>query len=198
MKIIGLTGGIGSGKTTIAKWFLEKGIPVYDSDTEAKKLINDDNELRMKISSLLGENAYVDGAYNRKFVAAQVFENPQLLEKLNAIVHPAVFDHFNRWVKNQKANFIIKEAAILFESGSYTACDLIISVVSKEELRVERVVKRDGLDPKQVYDRIRNQWTDEQRIEHSDFVINNDLDLIHLKSEFQRVHNELLKRFQTS
>lgn len=198
MKIIGLTGGIGSGKTTVGKWFAENGIPVYDSDTEAKLLIKENDELRLKISSLLGDEAYEDGVYNRKFVAAQVFANPKLLEKLNEIVHPAVFEHFHNWVKNQKSEFIIKEAAILFESGSYKDCDLIISVVAKEELRVERVVKRDGLDPNQVRDRIRTQWTDELRIKHSDFVINNDLDLSHLKSEFQRVYNELLKRFQTS
>ncbi|MFA7448602.1 MAG: dephospho-CoA kinase [Weeksellaceae bacterium] len=198
MKIIGLTGGIGSGKTTVGKWFAENGIPVYDSDTEAKLLIKENDELRLKISSLLGDEAYEDGVYNRKFVAAQVFANPKLLEKLNEIVHPAVFEHFHNWVKNQKSEFIIKEAAILFESGSYKDCDLIISVVAKEELRVERVVKRDGLNPKQVQDRIRTQWTDELRMEHSDFVINNDLDLSHLKSEFQRVYNELLKRFQTS
>jgi dephospho-CoA kinase len=198
MKIIGLTGGIGSGKTTVGKWFAENGIPVYDSDSEAKLLIKENDELRLKISSLLGDEAYVDGVYNRKFVAAKVFSNPRLLEKLNEIVHPAVFEHFHNWVKNQKSEFIIKEAAILFESGSYKDCDLIISVVAKEELRIERVVKRDGLDPNQVRDRIRTQWTDELRIKHSDFVINNDLDLIYLKSEFQRVYNELLKRFQTS
>lgn len=198
MKIIGLTGGIGSGKTTVGKWFAENGIPVYDSDSEAKLLIKENDELRLKISSLLGDEAYVDGVYNRKFVAAKVFSNPRLLEKLNEIVHPAVFEHFHNWVKNQKSEFIIKEAAILFESGSYKDCDLIISVVAKEELRIERVVKRDGLDPNQVRDRIRTQWTDELRIKHSDFVINNDLDLSHLKSEFQRVYNELLKRFQTS
>lgn len=198
MKIIGLTGGIGSGKTTVGKWFAENGIPVYDSDTEAKLLIKENDELRLKISSLLGDEAYEDGVYNRKFVAAKVFSNPRLLEKLNEIVHPAVFEHFHNWVKNQKSEFIIKEAAILFESGSYKDCDLIISVVAKEELRIERVVKRDGLDPNQVRDRIRTQWTDELRIKHSDFVINNDLDLSHLKSEFQRVYNELLKRFQTS
>ena len=198
MKIIGLTGGIGSGKTTVGKWFAENGTPVYDSDTEAKLLIKENDELRLKITSLLGDEAYVDGVYNRKFVAAKVFSNPRLLEKLNEIVHPAVFEHFHNWVKNQKSEFIIKEAAILFESGSYKDCDLIISVVAKEELRIERVVKRDGLDPNQVRDRIRTQWTDELRIKHSDFVINNDLDLIYLKSEFQRVYNELLKRFQTS
>lgn len=198
MKIIGLTGGIGSGKTTVGKWFAENGIPVYDSDTEAKLLIKENDELRLKISSILGDEAYVDGVYNRKFVAAKVFSNPRLLEKLNEIVHPAVFEHFHNWVKNQKSEFIIKEAAILFESGSYKDCDLIISVVAKEELRIERVVKRDGLDSNQVRDRIRTQWTDELRIKHSDFVINNDLDLIYLKSEFQRVYNELLKRFQTS
>ena len=198
MKIIGLTGGIGSGKTTVGKWFAENGIPVYDSDTEAKLLIKEDDELRLKIASLLGDEAYENGVYNRKFVAAQVFSNPKLLEKLNEIVHPAVFEHFHNWVKNQNSKFIIKEAAILFESGSYKDCDLIISVVAKENIRVERVVKRDGLNPKQVQDRMRTQWTDELRIEHSDFVINNDLDLTHLKSEFQRVYNELLKRFPTS
>jgi dephospho-CoA kinase len=193
MKIIGLTGGIGSGKSTIGKWFLERGIPVYDSDQEAKDLMNKDSVLKENIRDLLGPESYIDGTYNRKFVAQQVFQNKELLSQLNAIVHPAVFHHFQNWVSTQNAPFIVKEAAILFESGSYKDCDYIISVVSDESIRIQRVISRDQLSKQQVKDRIANQWTDEQRIEHSDFIIENNTDLVELYDQFEELYNKLLK-----
>lgn len=195
MKTVGLTGGIGSGKTTIAKWFIDRGIPVYNSDDEAKKLMNEDEKLIAELTELFGEKTYVDGEYNRAFVSSQVFQNKDLLAKLNAIVHPAVFRHYATWIEGQTADFIVKEAAILFESGSYKDCDWIISVVADEDIRVERVMKRDGFSEEQIRSRMRNQWTDEQRIEKSDFIIENNLDLEGLKLEFDRVYNELNKKF---
>lgn len=192
MIIAGLTGGIGSGKTTVAKWFAENGIPVYNADNEAKSLMNNDKGLKLKLTSLFGKEAYQDGIYNRAYVSSLVFKNPELLKKLNAIVHPAVFKHFNDWLKVQKADFIVKEAAILFESGSWKDCDFIISVVADEQTRIRRVTERDGLTAEQVADRIKNQWTDEMRIEKSDYIIDNNLDLNHLKTGFERVYKELL------
>lgn len=198
MKIIGLTGGIGSGKSTIAKWFLEKGIPVYDSDKEAKDLMNESPTLKEQIIELLGSEAYSNNVYNRPYVAQLVFQNKDLLSQLNAIVHPAVFDHFHNWIKTQVAPFIVKEAAILFESGSYKDCDFIISVVAEESIRIRRVVDRDEISAQQVKDRIAHQWTDEQRIKHSDFVIENNQDLEDLRIEFQDVYKKLLKAVQSS
>src|SRR5690606_11422131 len=145
-----LTGGIGSGKTTIANWFSDKGIPVYNSDIEAKRLMNESTEIHQKLIQLFGENAYANGELNRKFISEQVFENKDLLEKLNQIVHPAVFQDFQNWIQNQTAAFVIKEAAILFESGSYHDCDYIISVISHEELRIQRVMARDRISAEQV------------------------------------------------
>lgn len=197
MKIVGLTGGIGSGKTTVAQWFVEKGIPVYDSDFHAKQLTLENKEVMFKIKSLLGEESYVDGEYNRKHVSTQVFENPELLQKLNDIIHPAVFNHFHQWIANQTSDFVVKEAAILFESGSFLDCDFIISVISSEEIRMKRVLKRDSLSEKQIKDRMNNQWTDEQRIERSDLIIENNSDLENLRQEFEAVYNILLKRFQS-
>lgn len=198
MKVIGLTGGIGSGKSTLAKWFSEKGIPVYNSDVEAKNLMNENEKIISELTELFGEKTYENGVYNSKFVASKVFENKELLKKLNQIVHPAVFQDFHNWVKKQNAVFVVKEAAILFESGSYKVCDAVISVVADEKIRMERVMKRDKISERQIRQRMNNQWTDEQRMELSDFVIVNNSDLVALKKEFHQLYKNLLKQFQSS
>ncbi|SMC88535.1 dephospho-CoA kinase [Moheibacter sediminis] len=198
MKIVGLTGGIGSGKSTIAKWFSETGIPVYNSDNEAKKLMNESSEIRRKLIDLFGEDAYLNEELNRKFISSKVFENKDLLEQLNQIVHPEVFKDFKNWIQSQNAPFIVKEAAILFESGSYNDCDYIISVIANEETRIQRVMERDGVSSEQVLSRIQNQWTDELRIVNSDFIIKNNDGLEELKEEFEEVYNKLLKKVNAS
>lgn len=194
MITIGLTGGIGSGKTTIAQWFQEKGIPVYNSDFEAKKLMNENEDLIQQLIELFGDETYKNGEYNRSYVASKVFNDKELLNQLNAIVHPAVFKHFDEWMDNQNSSFVVKEAAILFESGSYKDCDYIISVIADEEKRIDRVAKRDQLNEDQIRSRMKNQWTDEQRIEKSDFIIENNKDLKVLKLEFEKVFDEILDR----
>lgn len=194
MITIGLTGGIGSGKTTIAQWFQEKGIPVYNSDFEAKKLMNENEDLIQQLIELFGDETYKNGEYNRSYVASKVFNDKELLNQLNAIVHPAVFKHFDEWMDNQNSSFVVKEAAILFESGSYKDCDYIISVIADEEIRIDRVAKRDQLNEDQIRSRMKNQWTDEQRIEKSDFIIENNKDLKALKLEFEKVFDEILDR----
>lgn len=194
MITIGLTGGIGSGKTTIAQWFQEKGIPVYNSDFEAKKLMNENEDLIQQLIELFGDETYKNGEYNRSYVASKVFNDKELLNQLNAIVHPAVFKHFDEWLDNQNSSFVVKEAAILFESGSYKDCDYIISVIADEEIRIDRVAKRDQLNEDQIRDRMKSQWTDEQRIEKSDFIIENNKDLNALKLEFEKVYDEILDR----
>ncbi|MGL2966060.1 dephospho-CoA kinase [Flavobacterium sp. XGLA_31] len=187
-KIIGLTGGIGSGKTLVANYLKSKGIPVYIADDEAKLLMQSDDILKTLVEEF-GDDILKDGILNREKLAQLVFNNPQKLQKLNTIVHPIVKKHFDSWVsKHQDFPFVVKEAAILFESGSYKDCDSIITVTAPLETRIERVVLRDKTDAKNVLNRMKNQWTDEERIAKSNYVINN----ISVK-ETQRQTDRILK-----
>ena len=171
---VGLTGGIGSGKTTIANLFaLHFSIPIYIADTKAKKLVANNKQLQQEIVTLLGEEAFVEGRYNTSFVAQEVFSNKEKLDKLNAIIHPYVQQDFLQWKQSQQAPYVIKEAAILFESGSYRDCDFIIMVTAPLEERIKRVMLRDKIDRETVEKRIKNQWNDEKKIELSTFVIEN-------------------------
>ena len=171
---VGLTGGIGSGKTTIANLFaLHFSIPIYIADTKAKELVANNKQLQQEIVTLLGEEAFVEGRYNTSFVAQEVFSNKEKLDKLNAIIHPYVQQDFLQWKQSQQAPYVIKEAAILFESGSYRDCDFIIMVTAPLEERIKRVMLRDKIDRETVEKRIKNQWNDEKKIELSTFVIEN-------------------------
>jgi dephospho-CoA kinase len=172
-KIIGLTGGIGSGKSTIAKHIASLGIPVYIADDEAKKLMNS-SDIIAKIQTSFGSEVISNEKINREALAKIVFQNPEKLKILNSIIHPAVKLHFDNWLQSQKNHpFVVKEAAILFESGSYKDCDIIITVSAPIEERIHRVMKRDKSSKKAILNRINNQWTDEQRISKSDYVITN-------------------------
>lgn len=195
MKVVGLTGGIGSGKSTIARLFAALGIAVYDSDTEAKKLINTSAEIKKRIVEVFGAEAYAEGGYNRAYIADIVFRNPDKLAVLNSIVHPVLADDFNQWVALQTSPYVIKEAAILFESGSYKNCDFIITVTAPEALRISRCMSRDGSTEAQVRARMAQQWTDAQRIALSDTVIEN----INLEETEKRVRelNNLFIKNQT-
>lgn len=172
-KIIGLTGGIGSGKTTVAKQFIEAGIPVYIADQEAKKLLHQP-EIISQIEATFGDSVLEDNQISRAKLAQVVFNHPEKLALLNSIIHPAVKKHFQQWFNaHQTFSFVVREAAILFESGTYHDCDYIISVIAPIEERISRVMQRDQVDRTAVLARINNQWTDEQRIAKSDFVIEN-------------------------
>lgn len=172
-KIIGLTGGIGSGKTTIANHFLAAGIPVYIADDEARKIMQSP-EIISEIKKIFGSTIFENDALNREKLSEIVFSDPEKLKLLNAIIHPAVKKHFEDWISNYKINpFIIYEAAILFESGSYKMCDLIITVTAPIESRILRVIQRDKTTREQVLKRINAQWNDDQRIGKSDYVIEN-------------------------
>ena len=190
---VGLTGGIGSGKTTIANMFaLHFSIPIYIADTKAKELVANNKQLQQEIVTLLGEEAFVEGRYNTSFVAQEVFSNKEKLDKLNAIIHPYVQQDFLQWKQSQQAPYVIKEAAILFESGSYRDCDFIIMVTAPLEERIERVMLRDKIDRETVEKRIKNQWNDEKKIELSTFVIENreidkNLDKIEI------IHSKIVK-----
>ena len=173
-KIIGLTGGIGSGKTTIANYFMAVGIPVYIADDEARKIMQSE-EIIEEIKKTFGSEIFENDILNREKLAQIVFGDAEKLKLLNAIIHPAVKKHFENWISNHNQSpFIIYEAAILFESGSYKECDIIITVTAPLESRIQRVIQRDKTTRENVSRRINMQWNDDQRIEKSDFVIEND------------------------
>lgn len=177
---VGITGGIGSGKSTVCKVFRVLGIPVFEADSVAKQLLNNDLQIREQLIQLFGAYVYLhDGTIDRKYLAGIVFSNPSLLSQLNSIVHPAVRKAFDEWYLIQNSPYIIHEAAILFESGFYKMMDKTITVVTDENERIERVVKRDEITAELVRQRMKNQWSDEEKIKLADFVIgNNDRELI--------------------
>ncbi len=190
--IIGLTGGIGSGKTTVGKMFGELGVPVYDSDKEAKRLMNSSKKIRKAIKGIFGKKAYNDKKLDRAFVAEKVFNDKNLLERLNSIVHPAVRKHFVKWAKKQESPYVIQEAAIIFEQGNQNFYDKIILVTAPVEIRIERILRRDeNMLLEQVEDRMRNQLPDVEKIKQADFVIEN-LELKSTKSKVLQVHEALL------
>lgn len=191
MKIVGLTGGIGSGKTTVAKQFQALGIPVYIADDEAKKLMNKSKIIKRKLIALFGDEAYKDNTLNRPFLADKIFNNAENLEKMNAVVHPKVASHFKNWVKKQIAPYVLKESAILFENGAYKDCDLIITVTAPLELRKKRLLKRDNTTLEKIQAIINNQWSDESKISKSHFVITNK-DLEETKQQVQLTHNKIV------
>lgn len=173
-KIIGLTGGIGSGKTTIANYFKEMGVPVYIADDEARKLMQSKFIIE-EIKKAFGDSLFENDILNRAKLAEIVFNDSSKLDQLNAIVHPAVKKDFKAWLEtNKNYAYVIYEAAILFESGRYKDCDVIITVTAPEETRIERVIKRDKTNREQVLDRMKMQWKDEERISKSNFIILND------------------------
>ena len=188
--VVGLTGGIGSGKSTIAKAFATLGIAVFNSDEQAKALIANNAQVKKRIMAAFGEEAYQNGEYNRAYIAQIVFSNPEKLAILNDIVHPALAKYFKQWTKKQTSPYVLKEAAILFESGSYKDCDYIITVTAPEQLRIARVMARDHCTEAQVLARMAQQWTDEQRIALSNAVIEN-IDLESAKEQVKRIHFQL-------
>lgn len=179
--MVGVTGGIGSGKSTVCQVFSILGIPIYSADDRAKWLMANDPNLKKEISSQFGEKSFLeDGSLNRAFLAEEVFSDPEKVKKINALVHPAVGEDFKNWTKEQSAPYLIKEAALLFESGSYKELDYIINVSSPLKIRVARVLLRDPhRSEDQVNHIIDQQMPDEQKNELADYVIkNNDSKLI--------------------
>jgi len=189
-KIIGLTGGIGSGKTTVAKLFEDMGVPVYIADLEAKKIM-ESPEAIVKIKKQFGEEVFKDNSLDREKLAKIVFQNQAKLQQLNEIVHPLVKEHFKQWVRQKSCfPFVIKEAAILFESGSYKDCFKIITVTAPLNSRIERVTNRDKTQVNLIKDRINNQWTDEMRISKSHFIIEN-IDIESTRNKVREIFDRL-------
>lgn len=193
MIVVGLTGGIGSGKSTVAKAFQTYGIPVYISDDEAKKLMVTSKEIISDLKHLFGEDAYTNGELNKPFISNKIYNNDELLHKMNAIVHPRVAQHFKAWVSLQKAPYVLKEAAILFESKANKDCDLVITVTLDKATKIKRLLKRDSTSIAKIEAIMDKQWPDDWRIALSDFVIANDT-LEHMKLQVAKIHNTILNK----
>ncbi|MFV0541248.1 MAG: dephospho-CoA kinase [Aestuariibaculum sp.] len=191
MKIVGLTGGIGSGKTTVAKAFASLGVPVYIADDEAKKLMTTSKVIKRELVGLFGSGAYVGNKLNRPFIAHIIFNDKAYLQKMNAIVHPEVGKHFKKWLKKQNTPYVIKEVAILFENGGNKDCDYVITVIAPKPLRVERLLNRDNTTKEKIEAIMKNQWTDEEKIKLSDFVIENTA-LEKTQEKVAKIHWEIL------
>ena len=171
---VGLTGGIGSGKTTVAGIFEVLGIPVYYADEAAKRLMNENTALKEKIIQHFGEAAYKDGLLNRPYISQQVFQNKEKLELLNSLVHPVTIKDGNDWIQKQTSAYAIKEAALIFESNSQNDLDYVIGVYSPESLRIQRSMKRDNISRDKVLLRMKNQMNEEEKMKRCDFVIYNN------------------------
>ena len=197
MIVIGLTGGIGSGKTTVASFFEALGVPVYIADVEAKLLMNRSKVIRRKLIALFGEEAYTKNGLNKPFIASKIFNDKMYLKEMNAIVHPKVASHFRRWLKKQKSDYIIKEAAIIFEQGKENQYDFIITVTASLEERIKRVMKRDDKSKSKIEAVIKNQMSDKEKIEKSHFVIVND-DIKYTEKQVLEIHKSILQTIKKS
>lgn len=187
---VGITGGIGSGKSTACAILAEFGVAVYDSDSRAKRLMNEDNALRERLVERFGSNVYCAEGLNRRYLAERVFGNPEELKALNAIVHPAVMDDFDRWALEQEGSYVVLESAILFEASLDRRVDVSVAVMAPEELRIERAMKRDGAQREQIVARMNNQISDQERVERAKYTIVN-IDIDNLRSDVEQLHRRL-------
>ncbi len=171
---VGITGGIGSGKSTVAQLFTVLGIPVYSADDAAKRLMNENEELVKNIKALFGEPAYANGTLNRKYLSGIVFNDPKKLAQLNAIVHPVTLKDADEWMKKQTTPYAIKEAALMFESGAQEHLDFIIGVSAPAHLRIQRAMLRDNISREEVMARMNKQVDETIKMRLCDYVIYND------------------------
>ena len=191
-KIIGLTGGIGSGKTTVAKFIEEMGFPVYYSDDRAKEIVNDDEVLKNNIKELLGEEAYDEnGFYNKKYVSGIVFNDDEMRLQLNALIHPAVKIDFENWVENQNSEFVFKETALLFELKLNESCYKSILVTADDNVRIKRVMDRDGKTYREIEAVMQKQLPEKEKLKLADFVIFNNEGLEELEEQTEKILSEL-------
>jgi dephospho-CoA kinase len=195
---IGLTGSMGSGKSTVAKILIQKGVPVYFADDSAKRLMIENMELMDAITSEFGEGVYMNGVLQRAELAKRAFSSSEATARINALVHPAVHDDFVRWHQKQKAVYVIREAAILFESGTYENCDSIILVEASLDNRVQRVKSRSKLNEEQIKQRMSHQMPQAKKrsmLTEKDYIIENDQSLMDLNKQVDFLHESLLNRF---
>ena len=193
---LGITGGIGSGKTSVCRVFDVLGVPVFSADREASEIMEKDGEIINKLNSIAGKNLYVNGSLDRMDLANIIFNDNSLLQQVNLLVHPVVFNHFMNWVLEQSAPYVIMEAAILFESGASDFVDKVATVVAPVEQRMERVIQRNKLSREQVLERMKNQMDDEARIKLSDYIIyNSENDMI--ITTILEIHDDILAFINT-
>lgn len=192
---VGITGGIGSGKSTVCRFFQLLGIPIYTADDRAKWLMAHDPELKLQIQDAFGSESYLsDGSINRAYLAEQVFSDPEKVKKINSLVHPAVGKDFKAWTEKQTAPYLIKEAALLFETGAAAELDFVINVSSPLKVRIARVLMRDPhRDEAQVNHIINQQMPDEEKNERSDFVIKNSENKL-IIPQILEIHKKLCEK----
>jgi dephospho-CoA kinase len=193
---LGVTGGIGSGKTTVCRIFDVLRVPVFSADREAKEIMENDDRIIRRINSIAGKDLYINGGLDRMELATIIFNDNTLLEKVNSLVHPVVSDHFRKWVLEQTAPYVIMEAAILFESGASKFVDRVATVVAPVEQRVERLIQRNKLSREQIMERMRNQIDDEARIKLSDYIIHNSENDMIIPA-ILNIHNDILTFINT-
>lgn len=196
MYLVGLTGGIGAGKSIVSSFFSQKGLPVYNSDLSAKVLMEQIDSLKSDIIKVFGKQAYQIDGLNTKYLSQKVFENPLLLKRLNTLVHPWVSLDFKNWMCHHKAYYCIKETAILFEVGIHPLCDLIVTVTAPQEIRIERIIQKDKFDRVEILKRIKNQWPDREKVSRSDIIIDNTGDIETLREKVDRLHVRILEIFR--
>lgn len=188
---LGITGGIGSGKSSVCRVFNVLGIPVFSTDVAARDIMENDQNIKLHLNTIAGKDLYTTGQLDRTELANLIFNNPSLLARVNSLVHPAVFNNFGAWAKQQSSPYVIMEAAILFESGAFKLVDRIATVVAPLQERIERVMHRNNLTYQQISERIRNQMEDDERIRQSHYVIrNSENDMI--IPAILTIHNDLL------
>lgn len=187
---VGVTGGIGSGKSTVCDMLAARGIAVYIADTEAKRLMSSDETLKRDIVALFGDDAYLHGELNREFLASRVFCDKEALRRLNGVVHPAVMRDFAAWAEAQEGDYVVLESAILFEAGLESSVDATVAVMAPVELRLERAMRRDGTDREKIEERMRNQLSDDERSERAKYAIVNIV-LEDLEDDVEQLHRRL-------
>jgi dephospho-CoA kinase len=192
MKVIGLTGGIGSGKTTVSNMFKDLGVPVYIADIEAKNLMNSSAVIKRKLIDLFGDIAYQNNELNRAYISSKIFNDKVYLEKMNAIIHPKVAEHFKHWLQKQTSLYVIKEAAIIFEHNTQSQYDAIITIIADKDDRINRILKRDNTTKDKILSIMKHQLSDEEKVKMSNFIILND-NLEHTKEQVLKTHNSILK-----
>ena len=192
-KVLGLTGGIGSGKTTVSKMFSDLDVPVYNADYEAKKLMQNSLGLKDQIINLLGDNAYKNNVLNKNFISKKIFKDASLLQKINSIVHPAVIDHYKNWFSAQDSVYVVKEVAILFEINSQKNFDFILTITAPKSLRIERIIKRDKKSIKDIEAIMSNQLPVYKQLSNSDFVIHNNA-INETRKRVCDIHNKIIKK----
>ena len=190
--IVGVTGGIGSGKSSVCRVFNNLGIPVFDADNEARKITESDQFVMSRLSELAGMDLYTSGSLDRRLLASLIFNDRKLLAEVNLLIHPLIFDSFRSWVARQQAPYVIMEAAILFESGAESLVDKTVSVTAPEDERIERVVSRNNLTIAEVRERIRNQLPQEELIKRSDYIIKNSEQDMIIPAVLE-IHHKLLE-----